>query len=260
MKWEHHKSLTLAACKMLGIDCVRLKEAVLLPDREPEYRTVYGYTGRKLKARRIRIGHHSTAAVDAAFRHMKVARRKLIRGGDFIPELGKALHYLQDYAIDPRRKILIFSIRSEKAHEERENLEIFPDREAMKKALETKIYPHEFIKIAKRVGRKRTVEEISTAASYLTALALKLVVKPEKPEDLDSKIQKGAVNPSVPGSDPLDTSSHKSSLFCSFDSFISRDPPGEFSFPQLEAESELVPLVPSKLPSFVTGFRLNESL
>lgn len=190
MKWEHHKSLTLAACKMLGIDCVRLKEAVLLPDREPEYRTVYGYTGRKLKARRIRIGHHSTAAVDAAFRHMKVARRKLIRGGDFIPELGKALHYLQDYAIDPRRKILIFSIRSEKAHEERENLEIFPDREAMKKALETKIYPHEFIKIAKRVGRKRTVEEISAAASYLTALALKLVVKPEKPEDLDSKYRK----------------------------------------------------------------------
>ncbi len=97
------------------------------------------------------------------------------------------MHYLQDYSIDPTEKLWIFSYRSDAAHDEREGLRVEVNEEAVEEALRTKCYPHEFKGVALQTKRGKTAEEISFASSFLTALAFKMLVKPDMPEDLNSK-------------------------------------------------------------------------
>jgi hypothetical protein len=97
------------------------------------------------------------------------------------------LHYLQDYSVDPTEKLWIFRYRSGKVHEEREGgLHHLPiDLKAVEEAAKTRCYPHEFKSTVYNMERGKTAEEIMRLSSYLTSLAIKLVVNPDKPENLE---------------------------------------------------------------------------
>ena len=107
----------------------------------------------------------------------------------FAEPLGRALHYLQDYSVDPTESLLIFKYRSDRAHEEREEVlkSISIDFRAVEEAKKLICHPHEFKSTVYNIKRGRTPEEIMRACSFLTSLAIKLVFNPSKPENLKEK-------------------------------------------------------------------------
>ena len=54
-------------------------------------------------------------------------------------------------------------------------------------------YPHEFVEKVFEVGRGSNPKEIMTKASYLTSLAVKLVVDPDKPANLEENYKKALI-------------------------------------------------------------------
>ncbi|AIY89250.1 hypothetical protein [Geoglobus acetivorans] len=186
MKWADHRRITLEICRFYELpEPMEIAEMSVLPDREPDY---YLYYGRKRIYRR-RVPHHEAMAIETAFNYLKQARKNLISGMSIAEPLGRALHYLQDYSVDPTESIWIFKYRSDKAHEEREEvLKSIPiDFRAVEEAKNIICYPHEFKSIVYNTKRGRTPDEIMRACSFLTSLAIKLVLNPNKPENLKEK-------------------------------------------------------------------------
>jgi len=183
MKWKDHRRITLEICRFFGLDNASdIAEASVLPDKEPDY---YWTSGRR-RVYRKRVPHHEKIAVETAFKYLKEARKRYLNNSSFAEPLGRALHYLQDYSIDPTEKLWIFSFRSDSAHDEREgSLQHLPiDFDAVKEAVGRRCYPYEFKSMVYSTKRGKNAEEIISVASYLTSLAVKLIVNPDKPENL----------------------------------------------------------------------------
>lgn len=187
MKWRDHVRITAEICRHFKLEnCREIAQASILPDKDPDY---YWASGRRRIYRR-RVPHHEIMAIDFAFEHLKRARRQYLRRESFHEPLGRALHYLQDYSVDPTEKLWIFSYRSELAHEERERADFSVDFNAVKSASETKCFPHEFKSLVLRTKRGKNASEVSIASSFLTALAFKMLLNPEKPENLETNFEK----------------------------------------------------------------------
>jgi len=192
LKWSDHKRITYAICRYYGLaEADLIADASILPDKDPDYYYVY----RKGKVRRRRVRHHDSMAIRIAFNYLKQARKAYLRGEDYSIPLGRALHYIQDYTVDPTKKLWIFRYRSGRAHDERENgLKNIPvDINSVDRAKSDICYPHEFVGKVLEVGRGSNPEEIMTKASYLTSLAVKLVVNPDKPENLEENYKKALI-------------------------------------------------------------------
>ncbi len=184
MKWADHRRITLEICRYYELpESKETAEMSVLPDKEPDY---YLHYGRKRIYRR-RVPHHETMSVETAFNYLIQARKRFISGMSFAEPLGRALHYLQDYSVDPTESIWIFKYRSDEAHEEREGvLKSIPvDFRAVEEAKKLICHPHEFKSTVYNTKRGRTPEEIMGACSFLTSLAIKLILDPDKPENLE---------------------------------------------------------------------------
>ncbi|ADC65643.1 hypothetical protein Ferp_1492 [Ferroglobus placidus DSM 10642] len=187
MKWSEHRRVTAEICKRFGLEnCLEVTRASILPDVEPDYYWVYG----KRRAYRRRVPHHDAMAVNYAFNYLKRARKAFLRGESYAEPLGRALHYLQDYSIDPTEKIWIFSYRSDSAHDERERIRVDVDESAINEAKSLTCYPHQFKSVVFQTKRGKNPGEISYACSFLTALALKMIVNPDMPENLTENYNK----------------------------------------------------------------------
>lgn len=192
MKWRDHRRITLEVCKYYGLEnAEEVAEASILPDKDPDYYWAYG----RKRAYRRRVPHHDSMAVDMAFKYLKEARKKKLAGKSFAEPLGRALHYLQDYSVDPTEKLWVFSYRSEEAHEVRElDLHSLPfNHHAVREGETASCYPHEFKSVVIATGRGKTPEEIMRISTFLTSLAIKLVVNPDKPENLEEKYEKATI-------------------------------------------------------------------
>lgn len=189
MRWNTHRRITLEVCRYYGLQNAReIAEASILPDKQPDYYWVY----RRRRARRRRVPHHDAYAVDFAFKYLKEARKAYLKGFSFEGPLGRALHYIQDFVVDPTSKLWIFSYRSDEAHKDREDgLEKYPvPEEQIRLAEERTCYPHDFKTTVFSFGRRKEPGEIMELATYLTSLAIKLVVKPDKPPNLTEEYRK----------------------------------------------------------------------
>lgn len=178
---RNHYRITLAVCKFYGLsNAHEIAKASTVLDKEPDYYMVY----RKGRIRKRVLRHHNDMAIKYAFKHLMNARKRYLTGLPYVKPLGKALHYLQDYSIDPREKVWIFKYRSKKLHKSIEaDLGSIPvDLKAAEEALKTRCYPHEFMEKVRNIGRGRTPEEVMRISCYLTSLALKLVLNPDEPE------------------------------------------------------------------------------
>jgi len=168
MKWADHRRITLEISRFYGIpESKGIAEASILPDREPDY---YLHYGRKRIYRR-RVPHHETIAVETAFNYLKQARKRFISGMSFAEHLGRALHYLQDYPVDPTENIWIFKYRSDRAHEEREEvLKSIPiDFRAVEEAKKLICHPHEFKhSLQHKTGKDSRRNYESLLLSYLS--------------------------------------------------------------------------------------------
>ncbi|MCS7144910.1 MAG: hypothetical protein NZ879_07820 [Archaeoglobaceae archaeon] len=190
MKWKDHVRITAEICKHFKLkNCREIAQASVLPDKDPDHYWAFGRRRAYLK----RVPHHELIAVDYALLHLKKARKLYMRNQGYHESLGRALHYLQDYSVDPTEKIWIFSYRSELAHEERERFDFSVDLNAVKIANETKCYPHEFKSLVLETKRGKNADEIVFASSYLTALAFKMLLNPDKPEKLEEEYKKAKI-------------------------------------------------------------------
>jgi len=189
MRWRDHIRITREVCEYYGLqNAIEVAEASILPDKDPDYYWDYGR--RSLYQRRV--PHHDEKAVEWAFKYLKMARKSWKAGQPFAEYLGRALHYLQDYSVDPTKKLWVFNYRSDEAHEARElDLQLQPvDHQAIKAGASQRCYPHEFKGAVHAAGRGRTAEEAMRISTYLTSLALKLIVNPDRPENLEEKYRK----------------------------------------------------------------------
>ncbi|MCS7144280.1 MAG: hypothetical protein NZ879_04595 [Archaeoglobaceae archaeon] len=191
MKWKDHVKITAEICGHFGLkNCREIAQASVLPDKDPDHYWAFGRRGR---AYLRRVPHHELIAIGYALLHLKRARRLYLRNKRYYEFLGRALHYLQDYAVDPTENIWIFSYRSELAHEKREKLDLSVDFNAVKNAMDKKCYPHEFKSFVFKTKRGKNADEIVFASSYLTALAFKMLLNPDKPEKLEEEYGKAKI-------------------------------------------------------------------
>ena len=191
MRWRDHIRITREVCKYYGLqNATEVAEASILPDRDPDYYWTYDGGWRQK-----RVPHHDEKAVEWAFRYLKKARKSWKAGQPFAEYLGRALHYLQDYSVDPTENLWVFSYRSDEAHEARElDLQSQPvNHHAIERGASQRCYPHEFKGAVQAAGKGRTAEEIMWISTYLTSLALKLVFNPDRPENLEVRYRKALV-------------------------------------------------------------------
>ena len=180
MRWRDHQRIVRAVCRILNIPenvTKNLVESVVTPDKNPDYYYYY----QKGRLRRRRIPHHSPQALKTAWNYIEQARRHYLRNLEYTYPLGRALHYIQDFVVEPTKKILIFSIKDWNKHEEIEHdisaLKI--DRKLVYKGTRLR-KPNEFkerlFSARKSNDPKRALEE----AILLTAGALTVVLNPKR--------------------------------------------------------------------------------
>ena len=156
-------------------------EASILPDKEPDY--VLG----------VKVPHHERSALNMAVKHLRTARKYFLRGNyrSFARYLGRALHYIQDNTMQPPLKVPLPLIRL-KDYGPHDSFEEEVDRlpvpeEAILRGLREELTPLEVVGIILSMSPGRTPKEAIYKAAYMTALAIKAVIKPKRPPDLESK-------------------------------------------------------------------------
>jgi|Deesub1362A_J573_1020465.scaffolds.fasta_scaffold06699_5 hypothetical protein len=181
MKWKTHKKITLEVCRYFGLEAERIAEASITPDIAPDY-ALYGNTHR----RKRRVKHHGDV-LENAYNYLRLARYSYVNGSDYTRVLGRAVHYLQDYAVSSKRGFLFIKFSDDYLHDVKES-EVANQPvpfDAISEADKTVCYPHEFISKASRIKPSGDPEVAMYNATYLTALAIKLVIDPDIPDDLD---------------------------------------------------------------------------
>lgn len=162
----------------------------ILPDKYPDYSLKVGKGGR---TRRVRTPHHDVDALEFALYYLKKARKAYLKKNPRYTEyLGRALHYLQDYSVDPHKKILWFNIRSNHTHDAREDvltLMYVPD-EAIEEGLRQSCTPSNLKKILYGTTPKKDPAEIIYLATYLTTIAVRAVVNPDRTPNLEESYKK----------------------------------------------------------------------
>ncbi len=191
MKWSDHRRITEYVCKSYGLDfeiTKKVVEASILPDIEPDYIWVKG----KRRVYKKRVSHHSLEGLRVGLRYLKLARANYVRGLDFTVELGKALHYIQDFCVSPHRRFLIFFWRDYGYHERVENeiCGIPIDGKFVKRGFGDKIRPHQFEGIVRENGLKGKPHYALNNAVYLSSVALKLVIDPCVSGDIEKEYSK----------------------------------------------------------------------
>lgn len=180
MKWATHRLITRKVClalKILDTENDKLVDACVLPDLHPEYYAHHTNRG----VRNVKIKHHSKMALKVAWIHLRRARRLLLDNKDCSEELGRALHYLQDYALDPRKKVLFLKIRSAHEHNRKETLLAnypIPERAVEEGSKITS--PVDFEELLRKVKPSTEVEEIMFRAAFLSTAAVNVVFNPTK--------------------------------------------------------------------------------
>jgi len=173
MKWETHKRITGAVCKALNLSG-KVVDASTLPDQHNEFAELPN-------GKHVRIAHHSRMALRAAWRHLKNARKLLLTGRDYSYELGMALHYIQDYVVDPTRGIFVFKWRSDAAHDRREKeLAKQPVSElAITEGIKIRD-PNTLKELIFSIKRERDPERIMYTAAMVSSAAASVVANPER--------------------------------------------------------------------------------
>ena len=181
MKWETHKAITRTVCHKLGIKSAaeKIANASILPDKYPDF--IYS------KKKRVKVTHHDRKALELAFEYLKKARKAYKRKDEkYIEYLGRALHYIQDYCVDVRKKFLIFKFKSENIHRKRENnlTSINVPKDAIIAGLNEVCTPSNIKTIIFNSKPKEDPREIMFIATYLTTIAVKSIFRPDKPPNL----------------------------------------------------------------------------
>lgn len=190
MKWKTHRQITRMVCSRFSTHQEEIAEASTLPDKEPDYVYRAGYRGRVY---RTRVAHHGREAMDMAFSYLKKARKAYLRGdGGYVEYLGRALHYIQDYSVDPTEKLWIFQYRSGEAHDDREScvagLEV--PESAIQYGLRQECTPLRVRQIILGAAGKRNPADIMFLATYLSTVAAKSVYAPDRPPGLEENYSK----------------------------------------------------------------------
>lgn len=189
MKWRTHMAITRAVCSRLGIQAAKeIADASVLPDKDPDYVYKFRWGKKRARVHRGRVAHHGREVLDLAFNYLKKARKAYMKGDNrYVEYLGRALHYIQDYSVDPRQKLWIFEYRSGQAHDEREgNLaRLQVPEEAISAGFNEVCTPSRVKEVIFKVRPKKDPEEIMLLATFLSAVAVKLVFKPDKPHNLE---------------------------------------------------------------------------
>jgi len=189
MKWETHKAITRTVCHKLGIKSAeKIANASILPDKYPDF--IYS------KKKRVKVTHHDREALELAFEYLKKARKAYIKKDEkYIEYLGRAVHYIQDYCVDVRKKFLIFKFKSERVHRKRENklTNISVPKDAIVAGLSEVCTPSNIKTIIFNSEPKEDPREIMFVATYLTTIAVKSIFKPDKPHNLKKNYIKALV-------------------------------------------------------------------
>ncbi len=139
----------------------------------------------------VKVPHHERSALHIAVKHLKMARRSFLRGNrrSFAIQLGRALHYIQDNTMQPPLRLPLTRLKYYGPHnsfeEEVDKLPI--PEEAIARGLEERLTPSEVMERILNIRPGKTPEEAVYKAAYLTALAVKVVIKPKRPPDLESE-------------------------------------------------------------------------
>ncbi|HIP57916.1 MAG TPA: hypothetical protein EYH00_01235 [Archaeoglobus profundus] len=189
MKWETHKAITRAVCYKLGIrSAEKIVNASILPDRSPDF--IY------VKKKKVKVVHHDRKALELAFEYLKKARKAYMKKDEkYIEYLGRALHYIQDYCVDVRRRFLIFKLKSDLVHREREDnlANINVPKDAIIAALNEVCTPSDIKNIIFSSKPKEDPREIMFIATYLTTIAIKSIFKPDRPYKLKENYIKALI-------------------------------------------------------------------
>jgi len=195
MKWSSHKKITGKIGKYFGVrDTKALNEASILPDKEYDYRIVKVKKHGKKYEKKVRLRHHlEPFIINKIIDYTIEARRWKVRNSkNYIIPLGKAAHYIQDNVIDPRKKILFFKVKDKKTHDKIESQidKLNVPFEEVYKVEKMKFTLSDFEKELKRRKPTTDPEKAMKNATYLTAMLMKLVLKPEYPDNFWSKYRR----------------------------------------------------------------------
>ncbi|CAI1494237.1 conserved protein of unknown function (plasmid) [Thermococcus nautili] len=193
MKWREHKRITKYIAKTLGVSnelANKLAESSILPDITPDFGLNVKVTKRgNLNVRESRIQHHSETAKTWAWKYLYKARRQYLTGDPrWVESLGRAVHYIQDYTVSKHHTVLKFiKLKSWETHDEIENgLSKVPiPREEIVKASKVPVSANIIKEELQKLTPKENVEEVMREATYMTTLAMKSVLRPTKPKDLE---------------------------------------------------------------------------
>ncbi|ALU12532.1 hypothetical protein EYM_04925 [Ignicoccus islandicus DSM 13165] len=194
MKWSDHRRVTeyvLQAIPLSFGEKEKIVESNVMTDKYPDF-----VDGR-------RVAHHSEEGLKVGLAYLKEAKNKYDRKESYEIELGRALHYLQDYCVENDIKELEFhdlKVRS-KAHDSMEEFVKRIRDETVRKyafsaAVETKDKNptlEELYRIALAKGMKRDPSKVLKCAVCLSALALRYLTSSPKqePESSDGSSSKG---------------------------------------------------------------------
>ncbi len=180
MKWEDHRRIIREVCRALNVPqeiTSSLSKAIITPDEQPDYYYYY----RRGRRRKRRVPHHSEIAIRVAWEYIKEARKKHLKGQDPSYELGRALHYIHDYTVNPSKKLWIFSVKDWKKHEEIE--QSIKDHEISQNIIfegANLRKPNEFKDRLFLAKKHREPEKALDEAVFLTASTISVVFNPER--------------------------------------------------------------------------------
>ena len=198
MKWREHRRITKYIAKTLGLSndlAQKLSEASILPDVSPDFGLDVRVTKRgNVNVKESRIQHHSEKAKSWAWKYLYKARRQYLHNDpQWVESLGRAVHYIQDYTVSKNKTFLRFiQVKSWETHDRIENnLSKLPiPREEILKASKLPVSAKLLKEELSRSAPKEREDEVMREATYLTTLALKGVLNPDKPKDLESQFNK----------------------------------------------------------------------
>ncbi len=185
MKWNDHRRITKYSLELITPrfgDLEKIVEANVHTDKFPDY------IGSK------RVSHHSEEGLKIGLAYLKEAKRRYERGESYEIELGRALHYLQDFCVEKDNKELSFGnvrIKSKSHDSIEEFISGIPDKVVTEYLHETyrslngtdenltleKIYD-----IALKSGMKRNPLAALKCALRLSTLALTYLTGERKTE------------------------------------------------------------------------------
>ncbi|MDK2870352.1 MAG: hypothetical protein PWP19_1182 [Thermococcaceae archaeon] len=173
----------------------KISEASILPDLTPDIDFTLTTTKKgNLKVKETQVRHHSEKAKQWAWKYLYKARRQYLKGNqDWVEPLGRALHYIQDYTVGKNKTVLrFFKVKSWDVHNTIENSisKCAIPRGEILRASKIPVSANVLKAELSKSTLKENADAAMAEATYLTALALRGVLEPTKPEGLEENFRK----------------------------------------------------------------------